>query len=85
MAEAPKEKKVKLPTALKRVLQSKKAYEAHKQMKSRVRTAITTYLDTKTQENLNTIYSLVDKGVKRGIYKPNKASRMKSRLSNLQA
>ncbi|MCH9614556.1 MAG: hypothetical protein SP1CHLAM54_14830 [Chlamydiia bacterium] len=85
MAEEKQAKKTKRPTALKRVLQSKKIYENHKILKSRVRTAITTYEKSKSEADLTALQSLIDKGLKRGIYKKNKASRMKSRFSSLQA
>lgn len=85
MAEEKQAKKPKRPTALKRVLQSKKICESHKILKSRVRTAINAYEKSKSTEDLNSLQSLIDKGLKRGIYKKNKASRMKSRFSSLQA
>lgn len=84
MAEE-KQKKTKRPTALKRVIQSKKIYEQHKTLKSRVRTAINAFEKSKSAEDLCSLQSLIDKGEKRGIYKKNKASRMKSRFSSLQA
>lgn len=85
MAEAKQEKKTKRPTALKRVIQSKKIYEQHRILKSRVRTAINIFEKSKSTEDLSSLQGLIDKGAKRGIYKKNKASRMKSRFSSLQA
>ena len=80
------EKKPKTPTAQKRDLQNKKRREQNKSFKSRVRTSIRS-LDNSLSANekqdsfsfqLNQIYSLIDKGVKKGLYKRNKAARIKS-------
>lgn len=83
--------KKKCPTALKRVKQNKIKNLQNSSFKSRVRTAIRTFegaLSTKDKEKmqvaLNSIYSLMDKGVKHGIYKENKAARTKARVSLLQ-
>lgn len=82
--EAPK-KKVKRPTAEKRMIQNKKVQTQNKVAKSKLRTAsrkLTNSLIEKdkksSQENLNSVYSLVDKAVKAKIYKPNKAKRIKA-------
>lgn len=85
--EAPK--KPKTPTAKKRDLQHEKRKEQNKSFKSRVRTAIRSLENSLTQKEkkevvspkLNQFYSLIDKGVKKGIYKPNKAARVKSRYT----
>lgn len=85
--EEVKEKKVKLPTALKRDIQHEKRRERNKAFKSQVKTAIRSLRETAPSEasivaeKLNTVYSLMDKGVKRGVFKKNKASRTKSRLA----
>lgn len=86
--EAEKAKKTKRPTAQKRELQNKKSRMINKSFKSKVRTAIRKFdsvlpaLDqTVIQTSLNEIYSLIDKGVKKGIYKNNTAARTKSRLT----
>jgi small subunit ribosomal protein S20 len=88
MAENSKKeaKKVKLPTAKKRDLQNEKRRARNKAFKSRIRTAIRALVDSKdkneeTTPHLNKIYSLMDKGVKKGIVKQNKANRFKSRLT----
>lgn len=89
MAKDPeKKKKEKRPTAEKREIQNKKRRLINKSFKSNVRTAIRKFdasLEEKDQtvitENLNNVYSLVDKAVKRGVFKLNKASRVKSRLA----
>lgn len=92
MADAAKktDKKTKKPSALKRKLQSDRRKASNKSHRSSVQTAIRHFresLDKKDsrealQERLNQIYSLVDKGVKRGVYKQQKAARTKARLSS---
>ena len=86
--EAAKTKKVKRPTAEKRDLQNNKRRMINKSFKSKVRTAIRKFdaelpnHDQKIiQGSLSEIYSLVDKGVKKGIFTINAASRTKSRLA----
>jgi small subunit ribosomal protein S20 len=87
-SDAAKVKKVKRPTAQKRVLQSEKRRLNNKIFTSSVRTAMR-HFDESLQkgdpsvitERLNEVYSLMDKGVQRGIYKINKASRTKARFA----
>ena len=81
-------KKVKRPTALKRDIRAEKMRIINKSFKSNVRTtqrafdeALKSKDQPRIQEALNTFYSVMDKGVKRGVYKTNKASRLKSRAS----
>ena len=70
------------------MIQNEKKRVSNKAFKSRVLTSIRS-LEKVTAEKdqakisaaLTTLYSLVDKGVKKGLYKKNKAARMKSRLS----
>jgi len=83
-----KVKKVKRPTALKRDIQNEKRRLINKAFKSKIRTTVRQFeellpkADTAAiTEKLNEIYSLMDKGVKKGIFKINKASRTKSRLT----
>ena len=79
--------KVKRATALKRDLQNAKKCVHNKAFKSRVRTAVRAFEDAvakkegTAKDNLDLVYSLMDKGVKTGIYKQNKANRVKSRLT----
>jgi len=80
--------KKKRPTAVKRMVQSEKRREQNKAFKSRVRTAIRRFEASLTKgdqaqidQSLSSVYSLVDKAVKLGIFKLNKASRTKSRLT----
>lgn len=89
MAEEKKEKaKVRRPQAQKRVLQSEKRRLQNRAEKSRVRTAIRSFEENRLKkdeasvnESLNEIYSLLDKSVKKGVFKQNKADRTKSRLA----
>lgn len=92
MTENSKPQKPKKPTAKKRVIQSQKRNLINKAFKSRVRTSLnklTDFAEKKDKESLtqelNTINSLMDKGVKRGIYKQNKANRVKSNAAKLVA
>jgi small subunit ribosomal protein S20 len=84
-----KDEKTKRPSPVKRNLQSERRRLANRSFRSTVQTAIRS-LETsltqkeesdKIQSKLAKIYSIVDKGVKRGIFKPQKAARTKSRLS----
>ncbi len=91
--QAPKEKKkdekTKRPSALKRDLQSEKRRLNNRSFRSSVHTAIRSLEGAlaqkedaaKIKSHLQEIYSIVDKGVKRGVFKPQKAARTKSRLS----
>ena len=86
--EQAKKAKVKRPTPLKRDLQNEKRRLRNKSFKSGVRTAIRSFDETLSKgdsaairQKLDEVYSLMDKGVKRGIFKLNKASRTKARLA----
>ncbi len=90
MAEEKEKKKAKekRPTALKRDLQSERRRVANRSYKAEVNTAIRLLKESllkkdtaTTKAQLAEVYSLVDKGVKTGVFKPNKASRTKSRLA----
>lgn len=81
-------KRAKTPTAQKREMQNKKKRLENRQFKSQVRTALRKFEDAVSKNNdgliketLSAVYGLMDKGVKKGIYKLNKASRTKSRLA----
>ncbi len=96
MAEqkAPKSEKKKgenerIPSAKKRDLQSEKRRLRTRSYRAGVLTAIrnyTTSIEKKespevVKAKLNEVCSLMDKGVKKGVYKLNKAARTKSRLT----
>src|SRR5512147_3202578 len=85
-----KGKKERKPSALKRDAQSLKRNVRNRSFKAKVTTAVRSFQESVTQKDspaaktkLNDIYSLMDKGVKKGIYKLNKANRVKSRLHAL--
>lgn len=87
---AEEEKKVKLPTALKRNAQNIQRNAHNRSYKAKVSTAVRSLQEcVKKKESaeiptkLSTVFSLMDKGVKTGIFKLNKASRVKARLTNL--
>jgi small subunit ribosomal protein S20 len=82
------EKKEKVPSAKKRAKQNEKARLRNRSFKTRVKTALRSFEESSAkketltaQKALNTVFSLMDKGVKIGCYKLNKASRTKARLS----
>lgn len=94
MAKEKKEKKekTKTPTARKREGQNVKRRDRNRQFKAGVRTEIRKFKEIAAkddkkavEEQLNTVYSLLDKGVQKGTYKLNSASRAKSRLASLVA
>ncbi|MBN2479880.1 MAG: 30S ribosomal protein S20 [Parachlamydiales bacterium] len=91
--EENKKKKQKIPTAQKRITQSIKRQANNKTFKAKTKTALKSFLTSlETKEDaknssmkLSTIFSLVDKGVKKNIFKPNKANRIKAKYSKLLA
>lgn len=88
MAEEKKAKK-KRPTAKKRDMQNEKRRLVNRSFKSKFKTVARSFEKDVQEKNtealtsgLNTLYSLVDKEVKRGILKLNKANRIKQKYSN---
>lgn len=90
MAEEKKEAaKVRKPSALKRDIQSEKRRQRNRSYRSSVSTAIRNFETSLTKKEapesiktkLDAVYSLMDKGVKKGVFKINKAARTKSRLT----
>lgn len=88
MAKEEKEKKAptKRPSALKRDIQNEKRQLINKSFKSKVRTTLRSFEESlkskdegKIQTALKEIYSISDKGVKKGALNPNKANRLKER------
>jgi small subunit ribosomal protein S20 len=77
------------PSALKRDLQSEQRRLRNRSYRASVLTSIRSLESSLAQKEapealktkLNEIYSLMDKGVKRGVFKPQKAARTKSRLT----
>ncbi|MES2199164.1 MAG: 30S ribosomal protein S20 [Chlamydiota bacterium] len=82
--EKAKKAKVKRPTALKRDLQNERNRIRNKAFRAQVSTAIksaTGATSDQIQAKLSDVYSLMDKGVKKGVFKKNKANRFKSRIT----
>ena len=80
--------KVRRPQALKRDIQNERKNLQNRAFKSKVSTAMRALQTSLSQndeavkrENLNTVNSLVDKGVNKSIFKRNKANRIKARLT----
>ena len=82
--------KARQPSALKRELQGEKRRLSNRSYRASVVTSIRSFESSLNQKEspeairtkLNEIYSLMDKGVKKGIFKPQKAARTKSRLAS---
>ena len=88
MAEEKPKTKTKKPSALKRILQSKKKAFLNKQYLSRTKTALKSFVSSLqdkdlAKKNLSDIFSLLDKGVQKNIIKRNKSIRLKSRYTKL--
>lgn len=88
MAKDTPAKKEKVLTPIKRAKQNEKRRLINKSYRSKVRTAIRNFEELLSsgdvatiQTNLSQVYSLMDKGVKKGIYKLNNASRTKARMT----
>ena len=83
-------KRAKRPTAKKRNTQSLKHKVQNRSFKASVATSIRSLKESVSKNEkavvpskLNDVYSLLDKGVKKGIFKANKANRVKSQMSSL--
>ena len=88
MAEEKPKTKTKKPSALKRILQSKKKAVLNKQYLSKTKTALKSFVSSLqdkdlAKKNLSDIFSLLDKGVQKNIIKRNKSIRLKSRYTKL--
>lgn len=88
MANSEATKKTRRPTALKRHLQSLKKRALNRAFKAQVKGALRSAElqlqqgDTDSlKQAVSTVYSLLDKGVKRGVLQVNKASRLKARFA----
>lgn len=88
-AQKKKEENTRQPSALKRDIQSEKRRLRNRSYRSSVSTAIRSFetsLEKKEapesiKAKLSEVYSLMDTGVKKGVFKVNKAARTKSRLT----
>lgn len=84
--ETKKKEKARIPTPLKREKQAEKRNLRNRAFKSKVRTTIRKFEAAvagqgDANESLKDVYSLMDKGVKKGIFPANKASRTKARMA----
>lgn len=86
--EKKSEEKKKQPTALKRDRTSEEKRLRNRAFKAQIRTAVRDLkgaVDAKdktaVKSALNSVYSLMDRSVKRGIFKANKAARTKARVA----
>ncbi len=83
-----KKAKVRRPQAQKRDIQNTKKRMRNKAFKSSVKTAVRRFEEAleeqnapATEESLRQVYSLMDRGVKKGVFSVNKAGRTKARLT----
>ncbi|OGN62322.1 MAG: hypothetical protein A3F09_04615 [Chlamydiae bacterium RIFCSPHIGHO2_12_FULL_49_11] len=81
MAEEKAPGKKKAPTALKRQKQDAKKSLNNRMKKSKLHTQRVKFEKETTRDGLGTLFSILDKAAKSGVIKPNKASRLKSRLA----
>lgn len=86
MADEKEKKATKRPTAQKRDIRNEKRHLINKAFKSKVRSAQRDFVESLkgndkevANASLSAFYSLMDKGVKRGVFTVNKASRTKMR------
>lgn len=70
-----------IKSAKKRIKVIENKHNSNRPIKSSFKTAITKALKENTAENINDAYKKIDKAVKKGIIKKNKAARAKSRIS----
>lgn len=88
-AKATKKKETGISSAAKRILQSEKRRLRNRSFQSKIKTLLKDIQACKTKEELPSklshLYSLMDKGVKKGIVTRNKAARVKSKYSHKAA
>ncbi len=88
MAEEEKKVKQRRPQALKRDIQAERRRLHNRAFKSKTSTiirslheAVSAKQGDASKENLSAVYSIMDKGVKTGAIKKNKANRVKAKLA----
>ena len=88
-ADEKNKKKERIPSAKKRDKQNMKARLRNRSFRATVKTALRSFEDAVSkgdksamQQSLSAVFSLMDKGVKTGCFKLNKAARTKSRLAS---
>ncbi len=74
-----------IKSAKKRIKVIETKHNSNRPIKSSYKTAITKALNEKTAESINEANKKIDKALKKGIIKKNKAARAKSRISKNNA
>lgn len=72
-----------IDSAKKRIKVSRKQHNENVPVKSSYKTAITKALKDNKPENISEAFKKIDKALKKGIIKENKAARAKSRISKV--
>jgi small subunit ribosomal protein S20 len=72
-----------LKNAKKALRASQRKNEINRRVRSRTKTALDVLKATPSAENIKTVFSVIDKSVKRKIFHRNKAARLKSQMSKL--
>ncbi len=72
-----------LSSAKKALRQSKRRSLVNRRIKTRTKTSIDAFKDKPSSDNLQAVFSAVDRAAKKNIFHKNKAARLKSRLSKL--
>jgi ribosomal protein S20 len=72
-----------LKNAKKALRVSKRKTIINSRVKSRAKSAVDTFLKSPSAEGLSKVFSTVDRSAKRNIIHPNKAARIKARMSKL--
>lgn len=84
-----KAKKARVPTAMKRKIQGDKKRMLNKAFRSKVSSAIRACREATESGAIKTalslVYSLMDKGVKKGVFNKSKANRFKARITKKAA
>lgn len=88
MAEEKTKKLTKRPSAQKRMLQNKKQALNNKIFKTKAKTTLRAFEEAVAKketatlpEKLKAVFSVLDKGVKKNIFKLNKAARLKAKYT----
>ncbi len=72
-----------LPNAKKALRASKKKYKFNQKIRSQVKSAIKQMRKEPNKQNLDSVYSMIDKAAKKNIFHKNKAARLKSQMAKL--
>lgn len=72
-----------LANAKKALRSSKRKTAVNQQTRSKLKTAVDSYVVAPAKKSLDQVYSMIDKAVKRNVIQANKGARMKQRMSKL--